>query len=41
SEDFPSRLGLDSLISPLRVRGMRGMLARIKRKVGELTDSNA
>lgn len=39
SDDFPSRLGLDSLISPLRVRGMRGMLARIKRKVRELTDA--
>jgi len=36
SDDFPTQLGLDSLISPLRVRGMRGMLARIKRKVGEI-----
>lgn len=36
SDDFPTELGLDSLISPLRVRGMRGMLARIKRKVGEI-----
>lgn len=35
-DDFPSSLGLDSLISPLRVRGMRGMLARIKRKTREL-----
>lgn len=39
SDDFPSRLGLDALISPLRVRGMRGMLARIKRKVRELTEA--
>lgn len=39
SDDFPSELGLDSLISPLRVRGMRGMLARIKRKVGEIASA--
>ncbi|MDG2497086.1 MAG: SufE family protein [Aquiluna sp.] len=38
SDDYPSMLGLDSLISPLRVRGMRGMLARIKRKTAELID---
>jgi cysteine desulfuration protein SufE len=36
SDDFPSELGLDKLISPLRVRGMRGMLFRIKRKTREL-----
>lgn len=36
SDDFPSELGLDKLISPLRVRGMRGMLFRIKRKTQEL-----
>jgi cysteine desulfuration protein SufE len=36
SDDFPSMLGLDKLISPLRVRGIRGMLFRIKRKVREL-----
>ena len=35
-DDFPTALGLDALISPLRVRGMRGMLARIKRKTREL-----
>lgn len=41
SDDFPSQLGLDKLISPLRVRGIRGMLFRIKRKVSELVaDSN-
>ena len=38
-DDFPSELGLDKLISPLRVRGMRGMLARIKRKTRELVSS--
>lgn len=36
SDDFPSELGLEKLISPLRVRGMRGMLFRIKRKTREL-----
>jgi cysteine desulfuration protein SufE len=36
SDDFPTMLGLDKLISPLRVRGIRGMLFRIKRKVREL-----
>ena len=39
-DDFPSMLGLDRLISPLRVRGMRGMLARIKRKTAEIADAN-
>jgi len=38
-EDFPGQLGLEKLISPLRVRGMRGMLFRIKRKTRELVDS--
>ena len=36
TDEFPSMLGLDKLISPLRVRGMRGMLFRIKRKTREL-----
>lgn len=40
SDDFPSMLGLDRLISPLRVRGMRGMLFRIKRKTRELIEQN-
>jgi cysteine desulfuration protein SufE len=38
-DDFPGKLGLEKLISPLRVRGMRGMLFRIKRKTQELLDS--
>jgi cysteine desulfuration protein SufE len=38
-DDFPSMLGLDRLISPLRVRGMRGMLGRIKRKTREIVAS--
>ena len=38
-DDFPGQLGLEKLISPLRVRGMRGMLFRIKRKTKELLDT--
>lgn len=30
--DLPGRLALTSLVSPLRLRGMAGMLARIKRQ---------
>lgn len=31
--DVPHRFGLDHVVSPLRLRGMAGMLARIKRQV--------
>jgi len=34
-DDFPAHLNLTELVSPLRMRGMRGMLARIKRQVSE------
>ena len=34
-DDFPNRLGLAKIISPLRLRGMAGMLRRIKRQVAE------
>lgn len=34
-EDFPSTLSLAEAVSPLRLRGMRAMLARIKRQVTE------
>ena len=40
-DDFPTMLGMDKLISPLRIRGMRGMLFRIKRKVRELVDNES
>ena len=33
--DYPQSLGLGEAVSPLRVRGMTGMLARIKRQVAE------
>jgi cysteine desulfuration protein SufE len=32
-DDVPERLGIGSAVSPLRLRGMTGMLARIKRQV--------
>ncbi len=34
--EFASQLGLADLVSPLRLRGMAAMLARIKRQVREL-----
>ena len=34
-ESYPTRLGITDLVSPLRMRGMHGMLARIKRQVRE------
>jgi cysteine desulfuration protein SufE len=35
--EFPSKLGLQDLVSPLRLRGMAAMLARIKRQIREKT----
>ena len=32
-DDYPSSIGLTEAVSPLRIRGMTGMLARIKRQV--------
>ena len=32
-DDYPQMLGLDAAVSPLRVRGMGGLLARIKRQL--------
>jgi cysteine desulfuration protein SufE len=34
-DDFPGKIGLTEAVSPLRIRGMRGMLARIKRQASE------
>ena len=34
-DDFYTELGLAALISPLRLRGMSAMLARIKRRLGK------
>lgn len=34
-DDFPQTLGLTEAVSPLRIRGMTGMLARAKRQVRE------
>ena len=34
-EAFPGSLGLDGVVSPLRLRGMSGMLTRAKRQVRE------
>jgi cysteine desulfuration protein SufE len=36
--EFSSQLGLQDLVSPLRLRGMAAMLARIKRQVREQQD---
>jgi len=33
SDDFPQTLGLSQAVSPLRLRGMTGMLARAKRQI--------
>jgi cysteine desulfuration protein SufE len=33
--DYPQTLGLGEAVSPLRVRGMSGMLARAKRQLRE------
>ncbi len=38
-DDVSSRLGLDRAVSMLRMRGMTGMLARIKRQLREAVDS--
>jgi len=34
--EFTSQLGLQDLVSPLRMRGMSAMLARIKRQIREI-----
>lgn len=37
--DFPRALGLDRVVSPLRLRGMAGMLARIQRQIRERVEA--
>lgn len=32
-DDYPNTIGLTAAVSPLRIRGMTGMLARVKRQV--------
>ena len=34
-DDYPQDLGLTEAVSPLRIRGMTGMLGRVKRQVRE------
>ena len=34
-DDYPNDLGLTEAVSPLRIRGMTGMLGRVKRQVRE------
>ncbi|MDO4105749.1 SufE family protein [Clavibacter michiganensis] len=34
-DDYPSTIGLDAAVSPLRMRGMTAMLGRVKRQVRE------
>ena len=40
ADDFPQGLGLTEAVSPLRIRGMTAMLARIKRQVREKLSSS-
>lgn len=39
--DYPQSLGLAEAVSPLRVRGMTGMLGRVKRQVRERVAASA
>ena len=39
--DYPQSLGLAEAVSPLRVRGMTGMLGRVKRQVRERVATGA
>jgi len=39
-DTFPTSLGLGNVVSPLRLRGMSGMLARAKRQIREQLDAS-
>ena len=39
--DFYLSMGLEELVTPLRMRGMAGMLARVKRRVAEQMEAPA
>lgn len=36
-DDYPNSIGLTEAVSPLRIRGMTGMLARVKRQIRSKT----
>ncbi|MGC5628482.1 SufE family protein [Georgenia sp. Z1344] len=36
--DLPTRLGLEDVVSPLRLTGMAGLLARVQRQVAEAAE---
>ncbi|WP_423917176.1 SufE family protein [Frigoribacterium sp. 2-23] len=38
-DDYPQTIGLTEAVSPLRIRGMTGMLARVKRQVRDKTSA--
>ena len=40
-DDMPNRLGLTEAVSPLRLRGLAGMLARIKRQIRDRAAATA
>ena len=36
-DDYPNNIGLTAAVSPLRIRGMTAMLARVKRQIRDKT----